>query len=121
MVEVKLTQSKSELKLSFPNLSATEIDQTENPVLSRTASLVESGVRQVIFERCALLPQFQDQKLEIVVYQGLNLDTPTAIEFTLDDAAEKATGWDKVCAKVFFFDRKEYEPRLFDILPINMD
>jgi hypothetical protein len=56
-----------------------------------------------------------------VVYQGLNLDTPTAIEFTLDDAAEKATGWDKVCAKVFFFDRKEYEPRLFDILPINMD
>ena len=116
MVEVKLTQSKSELKLSFPNLSATEIDQTENPVLSRTASLVESGVRQVIFERCALLPQFQDQ---IVVYQGLKLETPTAIEFKLDDAAKVATGWDTVCAKVFFFDRKEYEPKLFDILPID--
>jgi|TARA_B110000093_G_scaffold121261_1_gene129969 hypothetical protein len=56
-----------------------------------------------------------------VVYQGLKLETPTAIEFKLDDAAKVATGWDAVCAKVFFFGRKEYEPKLFDILPTWVD
>jgi hypothetical protein len=54
-----------------------------------------------------------------MVYRGLKGDTSTAIEFKLDSAASNTIGWQEVCAKVFISDRKEYEPRLFDILPMK--
>lgn len=121
MVEVKLKRSKEGLELSFQNLSG-QIEKLESMNVSDPhEKVVESGVRQIICEQLARLPQLKTSPIDIMVYRGLKGDTSTAIEFKLDSAASNTIGWQEVCAKVFISDRKEYEPRLFDILPINMD
>ena len=120
MAEVNLNRLGSELVLSFPNLFG-DIEKLESMNVSDPQEkLVESGVRRIICEQLARLPQFKESPIDIMVYRGLRGDTPTAIEFRLDSAASDAIGWADVCAKVFISDRKEYEPRLFDILPTEM-
>tara|TARA_B110000908_G_scaffold168122_1_gene222388 strand:+ start:419 stop:784 length:366 start_codon:yes stop_codon:yes gene_type:complete len=121
MADIKLKKSKDGLELFFPDLF-TQIETLELSNVSDPAEkLVESGVRLAICDQLAKLPQIDEQKIDILVYKGSKRETPTAIEFKLDEVAAKAIGSTHVCAKVFLSDRKEYEPRLFDILPINTD
>ena len=121
MVEVKLMKSETELKIFFSEPS-TQVETLESTgVEDAKEKLVESGCRQIIFEQLARLPQLRESKIDIMIYKGPNRNTPQAIEFVIDEATRSETGISVVSAKVFIADRKEYEPRLFDILPINMD
>jgi hypothetical protein len=119
MAGIKLKRSKEGLELSFHDLY-TQIEKLESLNVSDPAEIVvESGVRLAICTQLAKLPQISEQNIDILVYKGSKRETPTAIEFKLDSAAGEAIGSAYVCAKVFLSDRKEYEPRLFDILPID--
>jgi hypothetical protein len=120
MADIKLKKSKDGLEIFFPDLF-TQIETLELSNVSDPAEkLVESGVRLAICDQLSKLPQIDAQKIDILVYKGSKRETPTAIEFKLDEVAAKAIGSTLVCAKVFLSERKEYEPRLFDILPADM-
>ena len=121
MAEVKLIQSETELKIFFPEPCIQLEKLVESGVEDAKEKLVESGCRQIIFEQLDRLPQLRESKIDIMIYKGPNRNTPQAIEFVIDEATRSETGISVVSAKVFIADRKEYEPRLFDILPINMD
>jgi hypothetical protein len=121
MAKIELKRSREGLELSFPDLS-TQIESLDLMNESDPAAVVvESGVRRLICDQIAKLPQISEQDIDILVYRGSKRETPTAIEFNLDAATAEAVGCKQVCAKVFLSERKEYEPRLFDILPADRD
>ena len=122
MLEVNLTSYKGELQLSLPDLTHrplhTELSDAEHNELGEQ---VESAVRQFIAEFCASRPFLSPKGgINILLYRN-EIKSPTAIKFTFDGGTKDATGWTGLSAKVFLADRNEYEPNLFDILPVKMD
>jgi hypothetical protein len=121
MLEVNLRSYKGELQLSLPDLfhlaPPTELSDEEH---TERGQQVESAVRQFIAEFCASRPFLSPKGgINILLYRN-NIKSPTAIKFTFDERTKHATGWTGLSAKVFLADRSEYEPDLFDILPVKM-
>tara|TARA_B100000809_G_scaffold19216_1_gene17005 strand:+ start:19 stop:390 length:372 start_codon:yes stop_codon:yes gene_type:complete len=122
MLQVNLTSYKGELQLSLPDLFhlplPTELSDEEH---NERGEEVESALRQYIAEFCASRPFLSPKNgINILVYRN-NIKSPTAIKFAFDEKTKAATGWTGLSAKVFLADRNEYEPDLFDILPVKMD
>jgi hypothetical protein len=107
---VELTRSD----LIRPERANLRVSEALGEVVSqREDALVRVEAHKIEFER---------NKNELAgLRQANNIKSPTAIKFTFDEQTKNATGWTGLSAKVFLADRSEYEPDLFDILPVEMD
>ena len=122
MLNIKFKRHLTELQISLPDLFGQPLPSSlSDEEHNHRGEQVENAVRHMITEFCAMRPFLSPKNgINILIY-GKAIKSPTAIKFSLCEQTKKATGWDSISAKVFLADRNEYEPDLFDILPVRMD